>query len=53
MKRNIYLKMKSLEEAKKIADTFEFEKFLSSEKILTVEAVNRKLAAPVYAKTSS
>ncbi len=53
MKRNIYLKMKSLEEAKKISDTFEFEKFLSSEKILTVEAVNRTLAAPVYAKISS
>ena len=53
LKRNIYLKMKSLEQAKKVLEFFEFEKFLSSENILTVESVNRILSAPVYAKISS
>ncbi|MBW1614944.1 MAG: molybdopterin biosynthesis protein [Deltaproteobacteria bacterium] len=45
--------MKSLDQAKKVLDLFEFEKFLSSENILTIDSVNRILSAPVYAKISS
>ena len=52
-KRNIYLKMKTLEEAKNIL--FEaFPKFgLSSENIDVTDAVNRVLSEPVYAAMSS
>ena len=52
-KRNIYLKMKTLEEAKNIL----FEAFpnvgLSSENIDVTDAVNRVLSEPVYAAMSS
>ena len=51
-KRNIYLNMKSLEEAKEIIDNFDIEK-LGSKTVLTVNSVKRILSEPVYAKVSS
>jgi putative molybdopterin biosynthesis protein len=51
-KRNIYLNMKSLEEAKAIIDKFDIEK-AESETVLTVNSVKRVLSEPVYAKVSS
>ncbi len=54
MKRNIYLKKKTLEEARKIL----FERFpapgaLGTETVAAVDAVGRVLAEPVYARISS
>ncbi|MCP4624138.1 MAG: molybdopterin biosynthesis protein [bacterium] len=52
--RNVYLKMKSLPEAKKIIDTqFSVADILVVEKVPVPEAVGRVLAQPVYAKTSA
>jgi len=54
MRRNIYLKKKTLEEARKIL----FERFpgpgiLGTETVAAVDAVGRVLAEPVYARISS
>lgn len=53
-KRNIYLQMKTLEEARKIlSDRFSLSGILSSEVVLVPDAVGRVLSAPVKAKLSS
>ncbi len=51
--RNIYLKMKSLTEAKSVLNEFNVENVLSKETILSKDARDRILAEPVYAKVSS
>ena len=52
-KRNVYLRMKSLPEAKEIIDTqFSVADILASEKVPVPEAVGRVLAQAVYAETS-
>ncbi len=54
MKRNIYLKKKTLEEARKILfDRFPGPGVLDSEAVASVDAVGRVLAEPVYAQISS
>ena len=54
MARRIYLKMKSLEEARKIfLDHWELETFLSGETVPSVEAAGRVTAAPVFARFST
>jgi len=53
-KRNVYLKMKSLQEARAIVDeSFLVADVLAPETIAVTEAVGRVLAQPVYAKTSA
>jgi putative molybdopterin biosynthesis protein len=53
-KRNVYLKMKTLEEARKIsAETFSVTNILETEAVAVPEAVGRILAEPVYATISS
>jgi putative molybdopterin biosynthesis protein len=54
MQRNIYLKMKTLEEAKEILfHRFKAEHPIAEETIPVPEAVGRVLAAPVFANISS
>ena len=53
-KRNVYLQMKSLAEARSIVlETFGTEDRLGTETVATVEAVGRILAEPVVARLSS
>ena len=53
-KRNVYLKMKTLEEAKNIvSETFAVSDVLATETIPVPEAVGRVLAKPIPAKISS
>ena len=53
-KRNVYLKMKTLEEAQKIIhENFAVSDVLAIETIPVPEAVGRVLAQPIQAKISS
>jgi putative molybdopterin biosynthesis protein len=53
-KRNVYLKMKTLEEARQIvAANFPGVNFAAAEKIAVPQAVGRVLAEPVYAEISA
>lgn len=53
-KRNVYLKMKTLEEARRIIDdNFAVSGFLSTETVPVPEAVGRVLAQPMAAKISA
>lgn len=53
-KRNVYLKMKTLQEARKILlDRFDHMGMLSGEPVAVPDAVGRVLAEPVFAKLSS
>jgi putative molybdopterin biosynthesis protein len=53
-KRNVYLKMKTLSEARKIVDeAFALPDALASETVPTPEAIGRVLAEPIHAKLSS
>jgi putative molybdopterin biosynthesis protein len=53
-KRNVYLKMKTLEEARQIvAAHFPGVNFAAAEKIAVPQAVGRVLAEPVYAEVSA
>ena len=53
-KRNVYLNMKTLKEAREILfDAFPLFDVLSSEPISTPDAVGRVLAEPIFAKLSS
>lgn len=53
-KRNVYLKMKTLEEARKILlEAFDVSGVLASETIAVPDAVGRVLAEPVVAQVSS
>ncbi len=52
-KRNVYLRMKTLDEAKAVIKNFEFKNVLSSETILVTNSIGRSLSEPVYAKLSS
>ena len=53
-KRNVYLKMKTLPEARKIVDeAFELSGVLATETVPVPEAVGRVLAEPIYARLSS
>ncbi len=53
-KRNVYLKMKTLPEARKIvAEAFALSEVLATETVPVPEAVGRVLAAPIHAKLSS
>ena len=53
-KRNVYLKMKSLQEAKDIiAAQFSVSNILAAETLSVPEAVGRVLAEPVYARASA
>ncbi len=52
--RTIYLKMKTLKEAKQLLEEcFPFSKGLAAEVVAVTDAVGRVLSAPVYAKISS
>ncbi len=54
MKRHIYLKMKTVEEARELfLSRFNLDGFLPPEEIRTVEALGRVTAAPVFARLSS
>lgn len=54
MKRNIYLKKKTLEEARRILlERFPGPEVLGTETVASVDAVGRVLAEPVYARISS
>jgi putative molybdopterin biosynthesis protein len=54
MQRNIYLKMKTLEEAREILfHRFQAEPTITAERIPVTEAVGRILSAPVFANFSS
>ncbi len=53
MKRNIYLKKKSLEEAKKVASGIAGLIHLESEVIPVINAQGRITAEPVFARISS
>ncbi len=53
-KRNVYLKMKTLQEAREIiAEKFSVEDSLAAETVPVPQAVGRVLAEPVYAKISA
>jgi len=53
-KRNVYLKMKSLKEARKIAEeSYPVSNILQHETVPVPDAVGRILAKPVYATTSA
>lgn len=53
-KRNVYLKMKTLPEARKIVDeAFALSDVLTTETVPVPEAVGRVLAKPIHAKLSS
>lgn len=52
--RNVYLNMKTLQEAREIADAnFRVSDVLAAETISVPEAIGRVLAKPIYAKISS
>lgn len=52
--RNVYLKMKTLQEARKIVDAqFSVDETLVAEEARVPHAVGRVLAEPIYAKTSA
>ncbi|NNL75776.1 MAG: molybdopterin biosynthesis protein [Desulfobacterales bacterium] len=52
--RNVYLNMKTLQEAREIADAnFRVSDVLAAETISVPEAIGRVLAKPIYAKMSS
>ena len=52
--RNVYLKMKSLPEARKIVDeAFALSDVLATETVPVPESVGRVLAEPIHAKLSS
>lgn len=54
MKRNVYLKMKSLAEAHRIFEgAFDWNAFRCEETIAAVEGLDRVTAAPVFARISS
>jgi putative molybdopterin biosynthesis protein len=54
MKRTVYLKMKSLSDARQIfADAFDWSKFRGAETIATADALGRITAEPVFARYSS
>ena len=53
MKRNIYLKKKTLEEAKAISSSLAGLIHLETEMIPVVNATNRVTAEPVFARISS
>ncbi len=53
MKRNIYLKKKSLEEAKRISSELASLIHLETEVIPVVQSLDRVTAEPLYAKVSS
>ncbi len=54
MKRNVYLKMKSLADAREIfAEAFEWENLRGSETVATAESLGRITAEPVFARYSS
>jgi len=54
LRRHIYLKMKSLEEAKEIFfQQFDFTNFLKSEKVPTEASLGRVTAKPIFSKLSS
>jgi putative molybdopterin biosynthesis protein len=53
MKRNIYLKKKSLEEAKKVVSDLAHLVHLETEMIPVIHSVGRILAEPLFAKISS
>ena len=54
MKRHIYLKMKTVEEARELfLSRFDLDGFLPPEEIATSEALGRVTAAPVFARLSS
>ena len=53
-KRNVYLKMKTLQEAREIVNAqFSMEDTLVAEEVPVPQAVGRVLAEPVYAKISA
>jgi putative molybdopterin biosynthesis protein len=53
-KRNVYLKMKTLQEATEIVKTqFSVENALTAEEVPVPQAVGRVLAEPIYARTSA
>lgn len=53
-KRNVYLRMKTLTEAREIVETqFSVENVLAAETVAVPQAVGRVLAEPIYAKTSA
>jgi molybdenum cofactor synthesis domain-containing protein len=53
MSRRIYLKMKTLQEAREIfLSRWDLERILAPERVSTVEAVGRVTAAPVFARFS-
>ncbi len=52
-RRRVYLKMASLEEAKRrFLEAFDWTKFLGEEEVFTKEALGRVTSRPVYAKRS-
>jgi putative molybdopterin biosynthesis protein len=54
MKRHIYLKMKTVEEARALfLSRFDLDSFLTPEEISTSEALGRVTAVPVFARLSS
>jgi len=54
MKRNVYLKMKSLAEARSIFEQrFDWDDLMGSETIAAVDALGRVTVAPVFARYSS
>lgn len=54
MKRNVYLKMKSLAEARAIfAEAFDWSRLAGTETVATAEALGRVTSEPVFARFSS
>jgi len=54
MKRNVYLKMNSLSEARRIfAEAFDWEGLRKTETVATADALGKVTAAPVFARYSS
>jgi putative molybdopterin biosynthesis protein len=54
MKRNVYLKMKSLAEARAIfADAFDWSRLARTERVATADALGRVTSEPVFARYSS
>jgi putative molybdopterin biosynthesis protein len=54
VKRNVYLKMKSLSEAQAIFESaFDWSRLMGVETVATADALDRVTVAPVFARTSS
>jgi len=54
MKRNVYLKMKSLADARAVFEgAFDWSKLSGTERVATAEALGRVTAEPAFARTSS